>query len=78
MHWWSSPNPTTLDAWQRDIEDGMMKVAKFVTLLVILVGITAILHLTDQVASHEPMWVYWTFLAASIVAGVWLINNLRR
>ena len=54
------------------------KASKFIFLLVIIVAIVAILHLTDIVASHEPMWVSWTFLAASIVAGVWLIIKLRR
>ena len=56
----------------------MSKVTKFVIVLVVLVAITAILHLTDMVASHEPMWVYWTFLAASAIAGFWLIIKLRR
>jgi hypothetical protein len=54
------------------------KASKFVTLLVIIVTIVAILHLTGVIASHEPMWIYWTFLAASIIAGVWLIIKLRR
>lgn len=56
----------------------MSKVAKSIVVLMTLVAITAILHLTDMVASHEPMWVYWTFLAASVVAGIWLIIKLRR
>jgi hypothetical protein len=54
------------------------KASKFIILLVIIVAIVAILHLTDVVASHEPIWVYWTFLAASVIAGVWLIIKLRR
>jgi hypothetical protein len=56
----------------------MSKVAKSVVVLMVVVAITAILHLTDMVASHEPMWVYLTFLAASVVAGIWLIIKLRR
>jgi hypothetical protein len=55
----------------------MTKVAKVCIVAAALVAITAILHLTDLVASHEPMWVYWTFLAASIIAGIWLIIKLR-
>lgn len=53
------------------------KASKFVILLVIVVATVAILHLTDLVSSHQPMWVYWIFLAASIIAGVWLIIKLR-
>lgn len=56
----------------------MSKAAKFIAVLAALVAITAILHLTDMVGSHEPMWVYWTFLAASAIAGIWLIIKLRR
>ena len=54
------------------------KASKFIILLVIIVTIVAILHLTDVVASYEPMWVSWAFLAASMIAGVWLIIKLRR
>lgn len=54
------------------------KASKFIVILIIVVAIAAILHLTDVVASHEPTWVYWTFLAASIIASVWLIIKLRR
>ena len=54
------------------------RASKFIVLLVIVVAIVAILHLTDVIASHEPTWVYWTFLVASIIAGGWLIIKLRR
>ena len=53
------------------------KASKFIVLLVIVVAIAAILHLTEVVASHEPLWVHWTFLTASIIASVWLIIKLR-
>lgn len=61
-----------------DRASAIEKASKFIILLVIIGAIVAILHLTDIVASREPMWIYWTFLAASIVAGVWLIITLRR
>ena len=56
----------------------MTKVAKVCLVLVILAAITAILHLTGEITSREPAWVYWIFLVASLIAGIWLLIKLRK
>lgn len=55
----------------------MTKVAKAIIALVTVTAITAVLHLTGELSSKTPIWVYWVLLIASAAALAWLIVKLR-